>query len=71
LLDDRTSTITLSKEVLEALKTHFGDSMFKTIVPETVKIREAPSHEQSIFEYDPKGIGAKAYQQLVEEIDVK
>jgi chromosome partitioning protein len=58
----------LSREVLEALKSHFGDSMFKTVIPETVKLREAPSHGQSIFEYDPSGVGAKAYRQLVDEV---
>lgn len=58
----------LSKEVLDALTAHFGDAMFKTIIPETVKMREAPSHRQSIFEYEPNGIGAKAYRQLVEEV---
>lgn len=58
----------LSGEVLKSLSEHFGDRLFKTIIPETVKIREAPSHHQSIFEYDPKGAGAKAYQQLVREI---
>lgn len=58
----------LSKEVLEALKSHFGSSMFKTVIPETVKLREAPSHGQSIFEYDPNGAGAKAYRELIDEV---
>ena len=42
--------------------------MCQTIIPETVRVREAPSHQQSIFDYDPKGVGAKAYRQLVEEV---
>jgi chromosome partitioning protein len=42
--------------------------MFKTVIPETVKLREAPSHQQSIFDYDPEGAGAKAYRQLVTEV---
>jgi chromosome partitioning protein len=46
----------LSKEVLQSLTAHFGDSMLKSVIPETVKLREAPSHKQSIFEYDPKGL---------------
>ena len=58
----------LSKEVLDALHAHFGDSMYKTVIPETVKLREAPSHGQSIFEYDSNGMGAIAYRQLVEEV---
>lgn len=58
----------LSKEVLQSLTTHFDDKMFKTVIPETVKLREAPSHQQSIFDYDPDGAGAKAYRQLIEEV---
>jgi chromosome partitioning protein len=58
----------LSKEVLRSLTSHFGNQMFQTVIPETVKLREAPSHQQSIFEYDPGGIGAKAYRELVEEV---
>lgn len=58
----------LSKEVMHSLSQHFGERMFKTVIPETVKLREAPSHQQSIFEYDPHGIGAKAYRELVEEV---
>jgi chromosome partitioning protein len=58
----------LSKEVLRSLTTHFGDSMLSSVIPETVKLREAPSHKQSIFEYDPNGVGAKAYRELVDEV---
>lgn len=58
----------LSKEVLQSLTTHFGERMFKTVIPETVKLREAPSHQQSIFDYDPSGAGAKAYRELVKEV---
>jgi chromosome partitioning protein len=58
----------LSKEVLNSLREHFGEKMFKTIVPETVKLREAPSHALSIFDYDPEGTGARAYRELIKEV---
>lgn len=58
----------LSKEVLSSLQDHFGSQVFKTKIPETVKLREAPSFSQSIFEYDPRGAAAKAYQELVSEV---
>lgn len=58
----------LSKEVLRSLKDHFGDQVFKTVIPETVKLREAPSFGQPIFDYDPYGSGAKAYEALVDEV---
>ena len=35
------------------------------MIPETMKLREAPSHGISIFEYDSNGIGAKAYRELM------
>jgi chromosome partitioning protein len=58
----------LSKEVQQSLHNHFGDRMFKAVIPETVKLREAPSHGLSIFEYDANGTGAKAYRELVDEV---
>lgn len=58
----------LSKEVLSSLKKHFDNKIFPCIIPESVKLREAPSHSQSIFDYDSKGAGAQAYRQLVEEV---
>ena len=58
----------LSAEVLESLREHFGDKLCSSIIPETVRIREAPSHHQSIFEFDPRGAGAKAYKALSLEV---
>ncbi|EAW35859.1 ParA family protein [Lyngbya sp. PCC 8106] len=58
----------LSAEVLESLREHFGDKLCSSIIPETVRIREAPSHHQSIFEFDPRGAGAKAYKELSLEV---
>jgi chromosome partitioning protein len=58
----------LSREVQQSLHNHFGDRMFKAVIPETVKLREAPSHGLSIFEYDANGTGAKAYRELVDEV---
>lgn len=42
--------------------------MFAVQIPETVKLREAPSYGQSIFEYDSSGAGALAYQAFVDEV---
>ena len=58
----------LSKEVHGSLKEHFSDQLFETVIPETVRLREAPSFGQSIFDYDPYGPGAKAYEALVDEV---
>ncbi|MBD2121051.1 AAA family ATPase [Trichocoleus sp. FACHB-262] len=58
----------ISRDVLKSLQDHFGDRMFKTIIPDTVKISEAPSFGSSIFEHDPNGAGAKAYRELMNEV---
>lgn len=58
----------LSKEVLETLRSHFAETLCSTVIPETVKIREAPSHGISIFDHDPMGKGAEAYKALVFEL---
>lgn len=58
----------ISRDVLQSLQEHFGEKMFKTIIPDTVKISEAPSFGISIFEHDPNGNGAKAYRELMNEV---
>ncbi len=61
----------LSHQVVTEIKTHFGDKVFSAIVPRNVRLSEAPSHGQSIIEYDPKSIGATKYLELAQEIDTK
>ena len=46
----------------------FGKEMFETIIPDTVKISEAPSFGISIFEHDPNGTGSKTYRELMNEV---
>ena len=58
----------LSKSVLEKLQEHFGDKTFQTVIPETVKLKEAPSYSQSIFDYEPNNAGAEAYKAFVNEV---
>jgi chromosome partitioning protein len=58
----------ISRDVLKSLQGHFGEEMFKTIIPDTVKISEAPSFGISIFEHDPNGAGSKAYRDLMNEV---
>lgn len=58
----------LSKEVLASLKEHFGDKLFEAIVPETVRIREAPSFARTIFDHEPDGAAAAAYRSVAQEV---
>lgn len=58
----------LSLEVVEEVKKYFKNKVFKTIIPRNVRLAEAPSYGESIFEYDDKSKGAKAYEKLAKEI---
>lgn len=57
----------LSKEVLESLRDRFGESVFETVIRVNTSLREAPSFNQTIFEYSPMSRGALDYYQLTEE----
>lgn len=59
----------LSHQVVEEIRTHFGEKVFSAIIPRNVRLSEAPSHGQTIFQYDPKSLGAKRYKELAEELD--
>lgn len=64
-LDDHTR---MSADVLAAVKEHFDDLVFQTVVPRNIKVEEAHNQIASIFEYAPTSTGAKAYEQLVQEV---
>jgi chromosome partitioning protein len=59
----------LSHQVVTEIKNHFGDKVFNAIIPRNVRLSEAPSHGQSIFEYDQKSIGAIKYFELAKEVE--
>jgi len=58
----------LANAVSAELTNHFGDKVFRTIVPRNVRLAEAPSHGQSIVGYDKASRGAVAYLGLAGEI---
>src|SRR5919201_422891 len=58
----------LSKEILQSIRDHFGAVVFATPIRKNVKLDEAQSHHQSIFDYAPRSVGALEYQSLVEEV---
>jgi chromosome partitioning protein len=64
MYDARTN---LSHEVVTSVREHLGDKVFKTIIPRSVRLGEAPSHGRAIVEYDPTGAGAESYRQLARE----
>jgi len=61
----------LSHQVVTEIKNHFGDKVFAAVIPRNVRLSEAPSHGQSIFEYDQKSIGAVRYMDLAREIHAR
>jgi chromosome partitioning protein len=65
MYDKRT---TLSEQVSQELKNHFGDKLFKTVVPRNVRLAEAPSFGKTIFEHDKWSKGSRAYKNLSKEI---
>ena len=65
MYDSRT---TLANQVVNEVKEFFGDKVFKTKIPRTVRLAEAPSYGKSIIEYNSSGKGAKAYRELAKEV---
>lgn len=65
MYDGRTS---LSEQVYEELKKHFGQKVLKTVIPRNVRVAEAPSHGKPVSEHDKWSKGARAYKQLSKEL---
>lgn len=58
----------LSEAVMEELYKYFPNRIFRSIIPRTVRLAEAPSYGRTILQYDPKSKGARAYENLAREI---
>jgi chromosome partitioning protein len=65
MYDDRTN---LTRQVESDLREFFSDEVFKTVIPRSVRLAEAPSFGKTILAYDPRSRGAEAYIQLAKEI---
>ncbi len=60
--------MTLQQQVADQLAAHFGDKVFKTIIPRNVRLAEAPSHGVPGVVYDPSSKGAQAYAEFGREM---
>lgn len=60
--------VTLQQQVSAQIETHFGDKVFKTIIPRNVRLAEAPSHGLPGIVYDKNSRGAKAYVEFGDEL---
>jgi chromosome partitioning protein len=65
MFDDRTN---LTRQVASDLREFFKDEVFKTIIPRSVRLAEAPSFGKPILTYDPRSKGAESYIKLAKEI---
>ncbi|MDQ7858965.1 MAG: ParA family protein [Armatimonadota bacterium] len=65
MYDPRTN---LSEQVAAEVRGYFGDKVFQTVIPRSVRLAEAPSHGQPITLYDPQSRGAQAYVALAQEV---
>ena len=62
------SRLRLSNQVVEEVQKHFNDMVFQTIIQRNVRLSEAPSHGESIINYDAASKGASNYLSLAKEI---
>lgn len=58
----------LSRRVTDDVRSHFGNIVYKTVIPRNVRLSESPSHGLPIILYDIKSRGAISYMELAEEI---
>jgi chromosome partitioning protein len=58
----------LARQVQEEVRAHFGDQVFRTVIPRNVRLSESPSHGQPVLLYDPASRGAVAYRALAREL---
>jgi chromosome partitioning protein len=59
---------TLSRQVAEEIRRHFGEKVYDTVIPRNVTLAEAPSHGKPVLLYDARSKGAQSYLQLAKEI---
>ena len=59
---------TLTQQVSNELENHFGNKVYKTIVPRNVRLAEAPSYGKPVIAFDKNSKGAQAYTALAKEI---
>lgn len=58
----------LAHQVVDEVRDFFGDVVFETMIPRTVRLSEAPSFGQPVTTYDSSGKGAAAYRSLAKEV---
>ena len=65
MYDSRTN---LSMQVVENVKNHLKQNIYKTLIPRNIRLAEAPSYGMPITKYDSRSAGAEAYRKLAKEV---
>jgi chromosome partitioning protein len=65
MFDARTN---LAIQVVEEVKSYFGNKVFRSVIPRNVRLSEAPSHGKPVLFYDPKSRGSLLYQDVAQEV---
>ena len=65
MVDGRTR---LAADVVQEVRRHFGKLVFRTAIPRSVRLAEAPSHGLPAIAYDPRSAGADAYWKVAMEL---
>ena len=58
----------LSQDVADEVRNHFGERVYKTVIPRNVRLSEAPSFGKPVIQYDAHCAGAEAYRHLAQEV---
>ncbi len=64
MYDDR---VNLARQVAQEVRNHFGDKVYRTVIPRNVRLSEAPSFGKPIILYDIRSRGSEAYINLAKE----
>lgn len=62
------SRLNLSRQVAEDAREHFGDLVYKTVIPRNIRLAEAPSYGKPILLYDISSVGATSYMSVAKEL---
>ena len=58
----------LSRDVSEQLQNHFGERLYRTVIPRNIRLAEAPSHGLPVLDYDRTCVGSTAFLTLAGEM---
>jgi len=65
MYDARTN---LGTQVISEVRSHFGEHVYKTVIPRLTRLAEAPSYGEPIVDFDPRSRAAKVYEDLAKEV---